>query len=140
MGGAEPSLVTALRVQPNGRAGRQQHVTTTDAPVDAGLQDDGDALAALYARLWPPLVRLANLLAGSESAAEDIVQDAFERFRRHAASVDNPDGYLRTSVVNLARTSYRRRQRERDFRPEVVTMTNLPEVDETWIALRRLPD
>jgi RNA polymerase sigma factor (sigma-70 family) len=67
------------------------------------------------------------------------VQDAFLGYQRNAATVLNPDGYLRTAVVNLTRTSHRRRDRERHRRPDVVTVTHIPEIDETWAALRRLP-
>jgi RNA polymerase sigma factor (sigma-70 family) len=93
----------------------------------------------VYRRLRPDLVRLANLLTGSEALAEDVVQDAFVGFARHAAGVDNPDGYLRRSVVNLSRTAHRRRSRAERLRPERVTTTSIPDVDETWAALRRLP-
>jgi len=95
---------------------------------------------AVYRRLRPDLLRLANLLTGSESTAEDVVHDAFLGFARHVATVDNPDGYLRTSVVNLSRTAHRRRGRVERLAPDRVTTTSIPEVDETWAALRRLPE
>ena len=95
---------------------------------------------AVYRRLRPDLLRLANLLTGSESMAEDVVHDAFIGFARHVATVDNPDGYLRTSVVNLSRTAHRRRGRAERLAPDRVTTTSIPEVDETWAALRRLPE
>ena len=95
---------------------------------------------AVYRRLRPALVRLANLLTGSETLAEDVVQDAFVGFARHAATVENPDGYLRTSVVNLSRDVHRRAGRAGRVAPEVVTVTHVPEIDETWAALRRLPE
>jgi RNA polymerase sigma factor (sigma-70 family) len=98
-----------------------------------------DALEAVYRRTWPTLLRLANLLTGSETLAEDVVHDAFIGYARNAGHVDNPDAYLRTSVVNLARSAHRRRARERDRPIEVVTVTHDPELDETWAALRALP-
>ena len=97
-------------------------------------------LDALYRRLRPALVRLANLLTGSESLAEDVVHDAFAAYAPRAAGVENPDGYLRTSVVNLSRTVHRRAGRARRLAPDVVTVTHQPEIDETWAALRRLPE
>ena len=103
--------------------------------IDTQVKD----LDALYRELRPALVRLANLLTGSEALAEDIVQDAFIGFARHAERVDNPHGYLRTSVVNLARTAHRRTGRVRRYRPDVVTVTHQGEIDETWAALRALP-
>lgn len=101
--------------------------------------EEREATDEVYRRLRPALVRLANLLTGSETAAEDVVQDAFVGYQRNAGHVTNPDGYLRTSVVNLARTTHRRLSRERGRRSEVVTVTHNPELDETWTALRRLP-
>lgn len=98
-----------------------------------------EATEDVYRRLRPPLVRLANLLTGSETAAEDVVQDAFIGYQRNVGHVANPDGYLRTSVVNLARTTHRRLARERGRRSDAVTVTHIPEYDETWAALRRLP-
>jgi RNA polymerase sigma factor (sigma-70 family) len=106
--------------------------------VETGPAPD-EAMEAVYRRLRPRLVRLANLLTGSEVLAEDIVQDAFVGYARNAAHVDNPDGYLRTSVVNLARSSHRRRARDRERPVDVVTVTHDPEIDETWAALRCLP-
>jgi RNA polymerase sigma factor (sigma-70 family) len=101
--------------------------------------ETGD-VAAVYRRLRPALLRLANLLTGSEAAAEDVVQDAFIGYARHAERVENPDGYLRTSVVNLSRSAARRSGRGRRLTPDRVTVTNIPEIDETWSALRRLPE
>ena len=102
--------------------------------------DVTEAVEDTYRRLRPPLLRLANLLTGSEAVAEDVVQDAFVGYARNAAGVDNPDGYLRTSVVNLARSTHRRAGRARRLRAERVTVTNIPELDETWAALRTLPE
>ena len=103
------------------------------------VTEPGD-VAAVYRRLRPPLLRLANLLTGSEAVAEDVVQDAFVGYARHAERVENPDGYLRTSVVNLARSAGRRTGRARRLTPDRVTTTHIPEVDETWAALRGLPE
>lgn len=103
------------------------------------LSGPRETIDSVFRRLRPALLRLANLLTGSETSAEDVVQDAFLGYQRNAATVVNPDGYLRTSVVNLARTAHRRRAREHGYRSDVVTTTGMPEVDETWAALRRLP-
>jgi RNA polymerase sigma factor (sigma-70 family) len=96
-------------------------------------------LEDVYRRLRPPLLRLANLLTGSEQVAEDVVQDAFIGFARNAEHVDNPDGYLRSSVVNLCRSVHRRAARERGRPHGRITVVNDPELDETWAALRSLP-
>jgi RNA polymerase sigma factor (sigma-70 family) len=104
-----------------------------------GAAPPEEPLELLYARLQPVLIRLANLITGSEAVAEDVVQDAFVGFARHAGRVENPDGYLRTAVVNGARTHFRRAKRGSLHRDDRVTVTGIPEIDETWTALRALP-
>lgn len=75
-----------------------------------------DRMADLFARHSPGALRLAYLLTGSRQQAEDLVQDAFVRMfgrwqdLRHPAAFDS---YLRRTIVNLARTQYRRRGLER---------------------------
>jgi RNA polymerase sigma-70 factor (sigma-E family) len=70
-------------------------------------------LADLYTEHWRGLVRLAMLLVDDVSSAEDVVQDAFIALHRKASALRDPDaalGYLRASVLNLARSVIRRRQ------------------------------
>jgi RNA polymerase sigma-70 factor (sigma-E family) len=60
------------------------------------------------------LVRLAMLLVGDQQSAEDVVQDAFLRLYRGLAGLRDRDKalpYLRTSVVNGARSALRARRR-----------------------------
>jgi RNA polymerase sigma factor (sigma-70 family) len=72
------------------------------------------------------LVRLAYLLTGRASVAEDLVQDAFVGFARRNATVDHPEAYLRRSVVNAARSWHRRRRLElRHARAEVPESVSL---------------
>nr|WP_199820492.1 SigE family RNA polymerase sigma factor [Streptomyces sp. NRRL F-2664] len=67
------------------------------------------------------MVRLAVLLVDDLATAEDVVQDAFTAlYRRHGeriADVDNALGYLRTAVVNTARSVLRRRRTVRAWTP-----------------------
>ncbi|GAA2873857.1 SigE family RNA polymerase sigma factor [Streptomyces mexicanus] len=67
-------------------------------------------------------VRLALLLVDDLPTAEDVVQDAFAAmFRRHGgtlAGLSDPEAYLRTSVVNGARSVLRRRRTARAHVPE----------------------
>jgi len=70
-------------------------------------------IPALYQAHWRYLVRLAVLLVDDLASAEDVVQDAFLALHRKVDGLRDPDaalGYLRTSVVNLARSVIRRRQ------------------------------
>ena len=64
----------------------------------------------LYVTQWHPMMRLAILLVDDRASAEDVVQDAFvAMYRRPLRDPDAAVGYLRTSVVNGARSALRRR-------------------------------
>jgi RNA polymerase sigma-70 factor (sigma-E family) len=71
---------------------------------------------ALYRAQWWPMLRLAQGLVDDVSSAEDVVQDAFAGLYRHwncPGLVADPGvavRYLRTSVVNGARSALRRRR------------------------------
>jgi RNA polymerase sigma-70 factor (sigma-E family) len=76
-------------------------------------EDRSRSLAGLYGELYQPMVRLAYLLTGSVSAAEDVVQDSFARLHQRWDRVLKPSAYLRASVVNACRAFHRRAHRER---------------------------
>jgi RNA polymerase sigma-70 factor (sigma-E family) len=71
-----------------------------------------EALSHLFAAHYADMVRLAFYLTGSWAVAEELAQEAFVRLwrrwgglrDRHAAL-----GYLHTTVVNLSRSTLRRR-------------------------------
>jgi RNA polymerase sigma-70 factor (sigma-E family) len=74
-----------------------------------------DALALLHQRHYSELVRLAFALTGDWNLAEELAQEAFVRAWRSWTNLRNQQSapaYLCTTVVNLARTSLRRRLRE----------------------------
>jgi DNA-directed RNA polymerase specialized sigma24 family protein len=74
----------------------------------------GGAFEAFYRDAWADAVRWAIGLTGSRAAAEDIAQSAFAAVADRFDRLDNPAGYLRRTVVNLARSEHRtatRRQR-----------------------------
>lgn len=54
------------------------------------------------------MTRLARAFTGSQEAAEDIVAEAFVGVHRAWATIQNPVGYLKTSVINGCRTWLRR--------------------------------
>jgi len=65
------------------------------------------------------LVRFALVLVGDQATAEDVVQEAFLGLYRAWDQVRDPDavlGYLRTAVVNGARSVHRSRGRARLLR------------------------
>lgn len=108
---------------------------------DRGVTADDASFDALYRRRWASMVRLAYLLTGSTAVSEEVVQDAFIAVRDRWSRVEQPDAYLRTTVVNRARTAAFREARERtsalgDHHDAVLP----PEVDETWERIRRLPE
>src|SRR5262245_31231877 len=97
-----------------------------------------------YRRLRPAMVRLAHLLTGSVDAAEGVVHDAFLACSRHWSELETPDAYVRRAVVNQARTRLRQAGRDRDkadrFGRAAPVTVGMPEVDDLWDVLRRLPD
>lgn len=100
---------------------REDLPLATDAPaVPADHREPG--IDELYAHRRLPLVRLALLLVDDLPTAEDVVQDVFAAlYRRHGerlTGLDNPDAYLRTSVVNTSRSVLRRRRTVRAHVPE----------------------
>ncbi|UNO40815.1 sigma-70 family RNA polymerase sigma factor [Streptomyces sp. MST-110588] len=78
-------------------------------------------ISELYHAQRLNMVRLAVLLVDDRATAEDVVQDAFAAlYRRHGerlGEVDNAPAYLRTAVVNAARSVLRRRRTARAYTP-----------------------
>ncbi|HZR49773.1 MAG TPA: sigma-70 family RNA polymerase sigma factor [Streptosporangiaceae bacterium] len=76
--------------------------------------DVGGELTALFHGHHLDLVRLATMLTGDRTTAEDVVQDAFERVHvaRHRLADRGGVGvsYLRTVVINGCRAVHRRRK------------------------------
>lgn len=65
-----------------------------------------EAVVGLYATHYHDLVRLAALVAHDPALAEDLVQEAFVKLYGAWGRVRDPQravGYLRVTVVNLAR-------------------------------------
>ncbi len=89
------------------------------------------------------MLRLANLLTGSESVAEEAVHDAFISVFTHQGAIDSPGAYLRASVVNRCHSLQRRRVAEH-HKLMAVASTKCrevelpPELDEMWRLLDRL--
>lgn len=89
-----------------------------DVPREGATADPW--LEALYRREYRSLVRLAALLVDDRGTAEEVVQDAFVAVHlRHGQAAD-PDAalpYLRSAVLNGARSALRKRAvRRRPFR------------------------
>lgn len=107
---------------------------------------DGGVLADLYARHASEALRLAYLLSGDRSLAEDLVQDAFVRLagRLHLRDPGGLNAYLRATIVNLARSHFRRRAIERRFierqsEPHQIDAPDLSDRERMRRALMELP-
>lgn len=101
-------------------------------------------LEDLYRDHQPGLVRLATMLSGSSTLAEEIVQEAFVRLHPRLDVVEHPDAYLRTIVVNLCHGHHRRRAIALANRPDPSPDEPPPSIPfdltEIWLALQRLPE
>lgn len=110
-----------------------------------------DQLAALYVLHYRSLVRLAALLLDDTAACEDVVQEAYVALAagRRLERMRDPEAglaYLRTTVLNLARSSLRRRLVATKYAPLVHGRDRIDDdvvqvVDRTAImrAMRTLP-
>ncbi|QHC26340.1 RNA polymerase sigma factor [Streptomyces sp. GS7] len=113
-------LLRAVRRETSPQHPRLPH---RDGPLAYG----GDAepppptITDLYHAHRLAMVRLAVLLVDDRATAEDVVQDAFaalyKRHGEHLDEVDNALAYLRTAVVNAARSVLRRRRTARGYTP-----------------------
>jgi len=99
-------------------------------------------------RSSPYLLREAYLLTGDRAAAEDLLQDTYERLYVAWPRVSTPDAYTRRALVNAATSRWRRTRRRLEV-PLVEESPTLPAVpasdattddrDELVRALATLP-
>lgn len=68
---------------------------------------------ALYERQYRPMVRLAFTLVDTRQRAEEVVQDSFAAVYERYDRLDNPEAYLRATVMNGCRRVLRRRMLRR---------------------------
>lgn len=84
----------------------------TEGPTLVTSERD-EAIHALYEREFRSLVGLAALLVDERGAAEDVVQDAFVKLYRswnRVADSNKAPAYLRSAVLNTARSALRHRR------------------------------
>jgi RNA polymerase sigma-70 factor (sigma-E family) len=108
-----------------------------------------DWLDAAFRRDYAPLVRLATVLVDRE-VAEELVQDAFVRTHSRLSRIEpgKVTVYLRSAVINGARSHLRRRMVQRKHPPAPAPNAAAAEVDgvnraqrtELFGALKRLPN
>jgi RNA polymerase sigma-70 factor (sigma-E family) len=65
-------------------------------------------LEQLLAERGDHLARTAVLLTGNRHDGEDLLQASVERLLRRGRRFDNPEGYLRRTMANLAADGWRR--------------------------------
>ncbi|WP_307833302.1 SigE family RNA polymerase sigma factor [Pimelobacter simplex] len=124
-----------------GEAAGAQHVPTDRPDFDAWVAARG-----------PALLRLAHLLAGNATDAEDVVQDALSRALPRwdrITRADDVDAYVRRMVVN-ANTSWWRKFRRRESPAAYVDSGETvrgpgdglehDERERLWAACRALPE
>ena len=116
--------------------------------ADVGaVRIEGGVLAELYAQHADDALRLGYLLTGDASLAEDLVQEAFVRLAGRLLHLRDRGGfhaYLRQTIVNLARSHFRRKALERRFmerqtEPPPVGPLDLSDQESTRRALMELP-
>src|SRR5215831_257413 len=93
----------------NAGAGDLRTATRARVTVNAG-----ELVGDLFEYHAVRLIRMAVLLVGDQSSAEDVVQDAFLGLYRGAARLRDPANavaYLRASVLNGCRSVLRSRKR-----------------------------
>jgi RNA polymerase sigma-70 factor (sigma-E family) len=114
---------------------------TVDADRDAAFQ-------AFFELHHADLARLAYLITGDATAAEDIAADSMVEIWRHWSRVetaDNPLAYARGVLANLARNWLRRQRRDRrglltlKLFSEESRSADVSAVMDVRSALRRLP-
>jgi RNA polymerase sigma factor (sigma-70 family) len=114
------------------------------AALDSGalrtntLPDQSLVTDAFLRSEWPQLVRLAVAIVGDVHVAEELAQEAFVALHRQTGHIENPPGFLRTVLVNRARTFTRRRARERNLPVPRERPTDPPSIDETRQLLASL--
>lgn len=103
---------------------------------------------AWYRAEYRPVVALVSTLVKSRTVAEELAQDAFLEAHRKWADVSthpNPSGWVRTVVLNKARSGFRRRGAEarayrRHFgRDEADAVVLVEPHDQFWAEVRALP-
>ena len=128
-------------------------ITRAEEPLPAQLPfPDGDvprvaavphSFESFFAETRDPMLRLASLLTGSVSEAEEAVQESFVRVFERWSTIDDPGAYLRRAVVNRCTSWHRHRAVVRRTDADVARAESYldrpAETDELADALAQLP-
>lgn len=130
--GADHGEWIRLRRQPPTADGRRCWMMATMAPARPGLDP---WLLDLYRTDYRRLVRMAAMLVDDVGTAEEVVQDAFVAIARRFADAGGPDdagataAYLRSAVMNGARSALRKRSVRRRHLRSVAPPMAAPAAD-----------
>lgn len=136
---------------PRGDSSRPDWTSQPSQPIQPRSSAD-EGVERLFRDYRLSMVRLAILLVDDRESAEDVVQEAFAGLHRRWGSLSSDAvavGYLRTSVVNGARSMLRRRRTARNYTPHPLDWTTEEAADasvlladehrEVLAALHKLP-
>jgi RNA polymerase sigma-70 factor (sigma-E family) len=114
---------------------------------------DEGSFASFFAGHYTRSLRLATLLTGDQTNAEDIVCEAFAKVyaRWRRGQIVDVDNYLRQAVVNTLRSRWRRQATERRHDPAIRQLARASEWparfedqvvdrDAIWAALNELSE
>jgi len=110
-------------------------------------EDAEEAFRVFVNARWEPLRRFAFALTGDLGHAEDLLQTALLNCHRHWGRIraDNPEAYVRRSVINL-NTSWWRRRRLAEYPTPALPDVEAPDAmarfdtrEEIWAAILALP-
>jgi RNA polymerase sigma-70 factor (sigma-E family) len=103
-----------------------------------------DSFDDFVSRRHAALLRFAHVLCGDPHTAADLVQDALVRAGmawHRILRQEDPEAYLRRTIVNLNLNRWRRTRRERlvDAVPDTGRDDAPSHDDAVWVALAKLP-
>lgn len=107
-------------------------------PAQAGEVLELASFDDLYRAEYEPMVRLARGLVDLPETAEEIVQEAFAKVFDRWGRLNQPGAYLRTTVVNGARSELRKREVRRRIGLRPLLIPNPGERDYLLDALNQL--
>lgn len=110
----------------------------TAAATFARVDPAADAVETLYREKFVATARLAFLLTGDSSAADDLAQEAFARLYRDRAAIQNQGAFLRTALVNLCHDHRRREDTAKRVRPAPIGNPLVGARDDDPTTARRL--
>ena len=124
-------VVNEMKERP--RSGLSRRGNSGAVPIDPlqlkPLTGSSDRLEVLYGRHHRRLSGLAASVMVDRSVANEMVRDCVAALADPIEAVENPEGYLQRSEINLASASrVKRRRRTLPSRP--IQLTAIPEIDE----------